>query len=58
MSKTSDMIYFDNFVDCADCAGRAAKILERVVDHFNRERPSKSIDALPEIEQEDDAKQN
>ena len=44
MSKKSDMIYFDNFVACADCAVRAAKILERVVENFNPERLSESID--------------
>ena len=58
MSKKSDMIYFDNFVACADCAVRAAKILERVVENFNPERLSESIDEIHEIEHEADVKKH
>ena len=49
MSKKSDMIYFDNFVQCADCAVRAAKILERVLENFDPARISESIDEIHEV---------
>ena len=58
MSKKSDMIYFDNFVACADCAVRAAKILERVVENFNPERLSESIDEIHEFGHEADVKKH
>ena len=58
MSKKSDMIYFNNFVECADCAVRAAKILERVAENFNPERLSESIDEIHEIEHEADVKKH
>ena len=43
MSKKSDMIYFDNFVQCADCAVRAAKILERVLENFRSGHESAKV---------------
>ena len=58
MSKKSDMIYFDNFVQCADCAVRAAKILERVLENFDPARISESIDEIHEVEHEADVKKH
>lgn len=58
MSKKSDMIYFDNFVECADCAVQAAKILERVLENFDPHRISESIDEIHEVEHEADVKKH
>ena len=58
MSKKGDMIYFDNFVQCADCAVQAAKILERVLENFDPSRISESIDEIHEVEHEADVKKH
>ena len=58
MSKKSDMIYFDNFVACADCAVRAAKILEKVLEEFDPEHLSERIDAIHEVEHTADVKKH
>ena len=58
MSRKSDMIYFDNFVDCADCAVRAANILEQILENFNPERLGESIDELHQVEHEGDVKKH
>ena len=58
MSKKSDMIYFDNFVACADCAVQAAKILERIVENFEPEHLSEWIDEIHEVEHTADVKKH
>jgi predicted phosphate transport protein (TIGR00153 family) len=58
MSKKSDMIYFDNFVQCADCAVQAAKILKRVLENFDPSRISESIDEIREVEHAADVKKH
>ncbi len=58
MSKKSDIIYFDNFVACANYAVEAAKILERVVEHFDPIRLGESIDEIHSVEHSADVKKH
>ncbi len=58
MSKKSDTIYFDNFVACANHAVEAAKILERVVEHFDPIRLGESIDEIHSVEHAADVKKH
>ena len=58
MSKKGDMVYFDNFVQCADCAVRAAKILEKILENFDPDHLSESIDEIHEVEHEADVKKH
>lgn len=58
MSKKADMIYFDNFIECADCAVRAAGVLESVLENFDLNRLSEKIDEMHEVEHEADVKKH
>lgn len=55
MSK-SDALYFENLIRCADCACRAAKILEDVLEYFNPDTIEPQILAIHKVENEGDFK--
>lgn len=58
MSKKSDTYYFDNFVECADCACQASRLLEEILEHYNPERLGEKIDQMHEIEHLADVKKH
>lgn len=58
MSKKNDQFYFDNFIECADCALRAAQKLEESLEHYNYSKLSAHIDEIHEIEHEGDSKRH
>lgn len=58
MSRKAEMVYFDNFVACADCAVRAAGVLESVLENFDPDNLSVKIDEMHEVEHEADVKKH
>ena len=56
--KKSDMIYFDGFRDCVDCACRAARFLEKVLVDYNIDTVKDQMDQLHELEHEGDTKKH
>ena len=50
MSKKQDEFFFNNFIDCADYACRAAHMLEEVMDNFDPESLPRRIDEMHELE--------
>jgi len=54
MAKTSRNDYFTGFSDCADCACRAATLLDAVVRDFNPQAISAQMDEIHDIEHESD----
>ena len=58
MSKKADIYYFENFVQCVDCASRAAKMLEENLVHFDVAHLPERLDALHQIEHEADQKKH
>lgn len=55
MSK-NDALYFENFISCADCACRAAKILEDVLEYFDSDTIEPQVRAIHKVEHEGDLK--
>ena len=49
MSKKQDEFFFNNFIDCADYACRAAHMLEEVMDNFDPESLPRRIDEMHEL---------
>lgn len=58
MSKKQDMFYFNNFIECADCACRGAHLVESVLSNFNSGRLPQKVDEMHKIEQEADRKKH
>ena len=58
MSKKADSYYFENFVQCVDCASRAAKMLEENLVQFDVAHLPERLDALHQIEHEADQKKH
>lgn len=54
MSKKQDNFYFENFVQCADCAVRAARLIEEVLSNFKPERLPQKVAQMHEIEHQAD----
>ena len=50
MSKKQDEFFFNNFIDCADYACRAAHMLEEDMDNFDPESLPRRIDEMHELE--------
>lgn len=57
MSK-GDAFYFESFITCTDCACRAAKILESVLEHFDPNTVETQIHAIHKVEHEGDIKKH
>lgn len=36
MSKKQDAYYFNNFIECAECACKAVHLLDEIMNNFNR----------------------
>ncbi len=49
-----DTYYFDNFVLCADCALRAAQMLEKTLENYNPDAVLEQMNKIHEIEHEGD----
>lgn len=58
MSKKQDTFYFQNFIDCADCACRAAHLLEETMRHFDPDKLPEKLDEMHEIEHAADKKKH
>lgn len=54
MSKKQDSFYFDNFISCAECACRAAALLQRTLTGFDPEQISDRLNEIHEIEHQAD----
>ncbi len=50
MSKKQDAVYFDNFIECAQYASKAAQLLKDVFRNFDPAQMPQWIDQLHEIE--------
>lgn len=55
MSKKGERFYFDNFMNCAACACRAAGLLEETLGSFNVKNLPGSIEQMHVIEHEGDS---
>lgn len=58
MSKKQDAFYFQNFIDCADCACQAAHLLEKIMLDFDPNTVQSKLDEMHEIEHAADAKKH
>lgn len=58
MSKKSDRFYFNNFLECADCALNAAQILEKSLTDFNSDNLKKCLDEIHQVEHDGDEKKH
>lgn len=58
MSKKQDSFYFKNFVDCADCACRAAHLLDIIMSDFTPDNMQEKLDKMHAIEHEADVKKH
>ncbi len=58
MSKKQDAYYFQNFIDCADCACKAANLLKEGVTHFNADSLSEKLDEIHNVEHDADHKKH
>ena len=58
MSKKQDAVYFENFISCAELAGREARLLKEILSAFDSERISEKLEELHEIEREADEKKH
>ena len=54
MSKKQDAYYFDNFCDCAECAGKAAHLLRGWLTEFDPAHIHEKLDEMHALEQEAD----
>ncbi|HIS45371.1 MAG TPA: DUF47 family protein [Candidatus Scatomorpha merdigallinarum] len=50
MSKKQDEYFFNNFIECADYACKAAHLLEEVMDNFDPEALPGRLDEMHELE--------
>ena len=58
MSKKQDAFYFNNFIECADCFCKAARLLEDVLSNFVPEELSQKLDEMHQIEHSADLKKH
>ncbi len=58
MAKKSKDFYFNNFIECADCAWRAAKMLESILENYTPGKLDEAISKIHEIEHEGDQKRH
>ncbi len=58
MAKVQNSYYFDNFVACADCSCKAAKLLEEILTHFDADNLSADLARMHEIEHAADVKKH
>ena len=58
MAKKSGDFYFNNFIECADCAWRAAKMLESILENYTPGKLDEAISKIHEIEHEGDQKRH
>ena len=58
MSKKQDSYYFQNFIDCADYACKAARMLKDTVGQFDVSSLSRRLDEIHEIEHAADQKKH
>lgn len=58
MSKKSDSYYFENFIECVDLSGQAARMLEENLEHFEASKLKENLDRLHEIEHGADQKKH
>ena len=58
MSKKQDSYYFQNFIDCADYACQAARMLKDTVGQFDVSSLSRRLDEIHEIEHAADQKKH
>ena len=58
MSKKSDRYYFDNFVQCVECACSAARMLEANLTDFKIESFGENLDSMHKIEHDADKKKH
>ena len=50
MSKKQDEFFFNNFIECADYACKAAHLLEDVMDNFDPDALPARLDEMHELE--------
>lgn len=58
MSKKQDSYYFQNFIDCADYACQAARMLKDIVGQFDVAALSRKLDDIHEVEHAADQKKH
>lgn len=58
MAKKNDQLFFENFVDCAVCACRAATMLEDVLENFDSRTLPRQVEQMHLIEHEGDTKKH
>lgn len=58
MSKKQDEFYFNNFIECVQYAGKAARMLESIMSDFNADDLQKHIDEIHKIEHAADLKKH
>ena len=58
MAKKNDQLFFENFVDCAACACRAATMLEDVLENFDSRTLPRQVEQMHLIEHEGDTKKH
>ena len=58
MSKKQDSYYFQNFIDCADYACQAARMLKDTVGQFDVSSLSRRLDEIHEVEHAADQKKH
>ena len=56
--KKQDQFYFDNFVECTDCALRAARLLQDTMKNFDPAKIKEDMDKMHDIEHEADTKKH
>ena len=58
MSKKQDAFYFQNFIECAEAACSAAKLLKKTLNDFHIEKISDRISEIHQIEHSADEKKH
>lgn len=58
MANKSDRFYFQNYIECADCACRAAKYLEQCLANYEPDRLADMLQELHKTEHEADLKKH
>lgn len=58
MSKKQDAYYFNNFIECAECACKAVHLLDEIMNNFNQENLYDYLSKMHEIEHFADSKKH
>lgn len=58
MSKKQDAYYFNNFIECAECACKAVHLLDEIMNNFNRGKLSDYLNKMHELEHSADNKKH